>query len=223
MLTLILAEAALELVPKEITKHRSVINHAKRKGKKPHEILLDRSFHHSAMRNLNLSYKRGRPDLVHQSLLMATSSPLYFTGNLKVIVHTINDKIILLSPGVRLPKSYHRFEGLMEKLFKVRRIEYEGKILLELKDGDFKSLIKEISVSKVIGLAEEGERSNFEEVAKKLRNAAVVIGAFPKGTFSDKVKAHLDEVYSIHPLSLETSVVVARIIYEYEKFINLFL
>ncbi|MCP8317603.1 MAG: 16S rRNA methyltransferase, partial [archaeon] len=61
-LVLILAESALELIPHELWKHPSVVKHASSKGKKVSEILLDRSYHHSAMLRLKDSEKRGRPD-----------------------------------------------------------------------------------------------------------------------------------------------------------------
>ena len=50
MLSLIVAESALELVPKEIQQHNSVISHSKKLGKKPSEILLDNSWHFAAMK-----------------------------------------------------------------------------------------------------------------------------------------------------------------------------
>ncbi|MEM4311312.1 MAG: ribosome biogenesis protein [Nitrososphaerales archaeon] len=218
MLTLILADASLELVPRKIAKHSSVVKLARRKGKKPEEILLDRSYHHSAMLSLPFSYKRGRPDIVHFALLIATSSPLYRMNKLKIFVHTINDKLIVLSHGLRFPKAYHRFEGLMEQLFKIERIEYKGKALLELKEKDFEGLMKELKLKRVIGLSRKGKASTFEDVARKLEdNSAIVIGGFPKGSFTDKVLKNIHELYSVHKLSLETALVVDRILYEYEK------
>ncbi|RMF32242.1 MAG: ribosome biogenesis protein, partial [Candidatus Nitrosothermus koennekii] len=94
MLSLIIAEAALELVPKELQNHRSVINHAKRLNRKPSEILLDRSYHHRAMLRLKDQWKRGRPDLVHISLLAVTSTPLYREGLIDLYLHTIADKVL---------------------------------------------------------------------------------------------------------------------------------
>jgi len=37
--------------------------------------------------------KRGRPDLVHFSILEATTIPLYLQNKMKLFVHTIDDKI----------------------------------------------------------------------------------------------------------------------------------
>jgi rRNA small subunit pseudouridine methyltransferase Nep1 len=65
LLNFVLAESALELVPEEIRSKQAVVNDSKRRGLDASEILLDRSFHHSAMTSLKDSEKRGRPDIVH--------------------------------------------------------------------------------------------------------------------------------------------------------------
>jgi len=133
MLSLILAESSLELVPKELQNHNSVISHSKKLGKKPSEILLDNSWHYGAMKGIKNEIKRGRPDLVHFSLLEATSIPLYYEKKISIYVHTIDDKVIFIGDDVRLPKSYHRFVGLIEKLFSEKVVQAEGKKLLEIK------------------------------------------------------------------------------------------
>ena len=56
----------------------------KLKNRYPDNILLDRSFHHFAMNVLSDAHKRGRPDLVHFSLLEATSTPLYLNNKLNI-------------------------------------------------------------------------------------------------------------------------------------------
>jgi len=220
-LVLILAESALELVPKEIWKHPSVVKHALSKGKKVGEILLDRSYHHSAMLRLKDADKRGRPDIVHFSLLEATSSPLYMRGLMEVFVHTVNDEVIKLGKSVRLPKAYLRFEGLMEKLFKERKIiASSNEILLEIKEQSFKELISEIKPSITVGLSRLRERNNFEGVAKELskyENPAIVVGGFPRGHFSPNTSSIFNRLYSCHELPLEAHVIIARIVYEFEK------
>ena len=223
-LILILAESALELVPNEIWKHPSVVKHASLKGKKVSEILLDRSYHHSAMVKLKDANKRGRPDIVHFALLEVTSSPLYMGGFIEVYVHTVADKVIKLGKYVRLPKAYFRFEGLFEKLFKEGKIvSPNNEILLEMKKQSFKELISEIKPSITIGLSRLGEKNNFEGVAKELARydkPAFVVGGFPRGHFSQKVVANFDKLYSCHVLPLEAHVVIARIVYEFEKLLG---
>jgi len=116
LLNFVLAESALELVPKEIRKQPAVSSDARRREKDSSEILLDRSFHHSAMAKLKDSEKRGRPDLVHGALLSVTGTPLYLEGKVRVYVHTYDDVVVEVLPKTRIPKSYLRFRGLMEQV-----------------------------------------------------------------------------------------------------------
>jgi len=219
---LIIADAALETVPKVITKHPAVVKHASKKGKPPHEILLDRSYHHAAMLKLDNAGKRGRPDLIHFALLEATLIPLYQKNMLTIYVHTIAGKAIFLHENVRLPKSYFRFEGLMEELFKEGKVKSEDKVLMEVKDMLFEDLLNVIKPTKVIGLSRTGAKSNAETVARSIDNkSAIVIGGFPRSHFPSTVSEKLDCLYSISEYSLEAHVVIARILYEYEKLLDI--
>ena len=64
MISLILSESALELVPYELQEHPSVVSHAKKLRKYPSDILLDNSWHFAAMKGIKNEIKRGRPDPV---------------------------------------------------------------------------------------------------------------------------------------------------------------
>ena len=77
MLTLILAESALEIVPKELQNHASVISYCKRNEKKPSDILLDNSWHFSAMKGIKNEIKRGRPDIIPVSYTHLTLPTIY--------------------------------------------------------------------------------------------------------------------------------------------------
>lgn len=225
LLSLIIAESALETVPRSIARHPSVAGHASRKGKRAEEILLDRSYHHAAMTKLRDAARRGRPDLVHFALLEATSIPLYHKDMLRVYVHTAGDKVLSLGERVRLPKSYHRFEGLVEDLFSKRKIRSDSKMLMGLRDMSFCELISELKPEKVIGLSRTGARSSAEEVARMAvgggrgidSSAAIVVGGFPHGHFSKEVSREMDHTYSISELAMEAHVVIARVLYECEK------
>ena len=109
MITLVIAEAALETVPREIATHPAVVSRARKLGAKPSEMLLDRSYHHAAMKKLQESWKRGRPDIVHFALMEALSTPLFASSRLQIFVHTIDDRIITIANNLRIPKSYFRF------------------------------------------------------------------------------------------------------------------
>lgn len=218
MLSLILAESSLELVPQELQNHNSVISHSKKLGKKPSEILLDNSWHFGAMKGIKNEIKRGRPDIVHFSLLEATSIPLYYEKKIAIYVHTIGDKVIFIGNQVRLPKSYHRFSGLVEKLFSERVIQSEGKNLLEIKEMTFNQLLQEINPKRIIGLSTQGIPSTYENIAQKLTDdSCFVVGGFPKGHFSNEIKKRFEYTVNVGLTSLDAHVIISRILYEYEK------
>jgi rRNA small subunit pseudouridine methyltransferase Nep1 len=96
----------------------------------------------------------------------------------------------------------------------------EGTILMKLSDGTFADLIDMIKPDMVIGLSTVGVQSRAQKVAEMAHNidrCAFVIGGFAKGHFSENVTRNLGPTYSISNIRLEAHVVVARILYEYEK------
>jgi len=218
MISLVLAESALELVPLEIQNHPSVLSHAQKLGKNSSEILLDNSWHFAAMKGMHNEIKRGRPDLIHFSILEATTIPLYFQNKIKIYIHTIDNKVLYIGKNVHIPKSYHRFEGLIEKLFQEKIIKSDTEILLEIKEKSFSELIDEIKPSKIIGLSTKGKLSSFEKISSEISdNTCIVVGGFQKGHFSESVQNKINHLFSIDTLSYEAHVVVARMLYEYEK------
>ena len=218
MISLILSESALELVPYELQKHPSVISHAKKLQKHPSEILLDNSWHFAAMKGIKNEIKRGRPDLVHFSILEATTIPLYYQNKLNLFVHTIDNKVIHFGKNVHIPKSYHRFQGVIEKLFQDKKVLSKNELLLEIKDQTFSELIHEINPSNVIGFSTSGQSSSYQKIASDIPdNSCIVIGGFQKGHFSDSTQSEITNLYSIGNDSFEGHVIVSRILYEYEK------
>jgi len=215
---LILAESALELVPKELQDNNSVLAYSKKMNKKPSKVILDVSWHFAAMRGIKDEIKRGRPDLVHFCLLESCTIPLYFEKKLHVYVHTINDKVIFVGENVRLPKSYHRFVGLIEKLYSERKIEQDGKKLLEIKDMTFGELVDKLDPKKVIGFSTRGQTSSYDKIAESIvEDSCIVVGGFSKGHFSDKILKKIDDLFSVDRNTLEAHVVISRLLYECEK------
>ena len=227
MLNLVIAETALETIPLEIFQHSS-LKKIRDSGKKPTQILLDRTFHHFAILSSNLKqdYKRARPDILHIILLNVLATPLFKNNQLKVFVHTINNQVIKIGDNLRIPKSYSRYEGLILDLFKNKKIiSKDGYLLLELNDNlSFSDLLnKYIKPDVIIGLSTNGIFKNFEYISKELfefKNPCIVIGGFPKGHFSKDIESRLEKKYSISNLSLEAHIVISRLLYEFEKINN---
>jgi rRNA small subunit pseudouridine methyltransferase Nep1 len=221
MLNLAFIEASLELVPPEILNHPSVKRNAKRRGKRPEETLLDRSLHHYAMNKLDGSEKRGRPDILHYCLLLAFGSPLNRDGDLRVYANTLNGYSIRIDPQTRPPRDCLRFNSLMEQLFLNGKVPTDAaNPLMTLKRERLEKLKQSITPSRTIALSSHGEPSDFQNVSKILaaeENPLVLIGAYPNGPMDDETISLADDVYSVHPESLEAWTVTSRIIYEFEK------
>jgi len=216
MLNLILAESALELVPKEIRKRPAIVNDSKRRGIDANGILLDRSFHHSAMTGLKDSEKRGRPDLVHATLLSATGTPIYLRGLVKVYVHTYDDWVLEIEPKTRIPKNYLRFRGLMEEVLVEKPLEG----LVTAYPMQISELARKLSADLAVGLSVQGKMTPLGDLARTVveaRAPVVVVGGFPRGHFTERTLSVLDQLVRIHADPLEAHVVVSRILYEVER------
>ena len=224
MLILILAESAIETIPKSLWKQPSVKSHSEKRGKHPKFLLLDRSYHHAAMKRLPQNHKRGRPDIIHFALLEALGSPLNKANELQVYVHTINDQTITLDSKARLPRNYNRFVGLIEQLFELKRAPPTGPALLELEHKNMSQLLKGIKPTYTVAFSRVGKPSTIEETISRLSSKeklAVIIGGFPHGHFSETTIKLANEVVCIDPEMLETWTVTSRVIYEYERAISL--
>ncbi|ASI99967.1 16S rRNA methyltransferase [Thermococcus celer] len=215
MLHLVIAEAELEPVPKDIANHPAVVNHARRRGKRPEETILDATYHHAAIKKLPDGERRGRPDIVHVCLLNALESIANREGLLRVYVHTRNDEVIYVKPETRIPRNYNRFVGLMESLFKNRAVPRDLK-LLRLEEKSLGELVDEIKPDGVFVMHEDGELMKppeFGRTLSRFQNPLVVVGGFPHGDFRGKIPGRKVSLYR-EPLMAWT--VVNEIIINFE-------
>ena len=220
VLSLVLAESSIELVPNELVHHPAVVKWAQKKGKDPKTLVLDQTYHHSAILRLGLHGRgRGRPDISHFSLLLALGSPLNLTGGLRCYVHTRDDNIINVDSKTRLPRNTDRFTSLLEQLYQERVVPPAGRPLLSIKHGHIGDLLDEISGS-VIALTIRGLPKRMDEVGSSLAkydNPVLLVGGFPMGHFSKETLSRAKESYQIYSQGLEAWTVVARAIYDYER------
>lgn len=222
MLTLILGDTELELVPAKIQNHPSVVAHAKIHGKKASSILLDSSTHHSAIKELpgNNNLRRGRPDIAHQFLLLSLDSILNAEGKLRVMIHTRNNDVINVAPETRLPKNYNRFVGLMEQLFETGKVPpgSENPLITLEKSVELKTLIEKQESDLSVALSPDGKSvklNNYFEKLKK-KNVACIIGGFPEGDFHSQIYEIVDDKISIHKDALKVWTVTSELIVNYE-------
>lgn len=218
MLYIILAESSLELIPKQICNHPSVVSYSKKFKKNSSNTLLDNSWHFGAMKGLDNEIKRGRPDIIHLTLLSLCTTPVFYENKIKVFVHTVNNEVISINNNTRLPKSYHRFQGLMEKLFLTKKIESEDEILMEMKNSSLSQLISKIKPTRIIGLTTQGQKTSLDKLVEQIEeNSCIILGGFQKGHFSNETEKIIEESFSINDSSLEAHLVASRLAYEYEK------
>lgn len=226
MLTFVLAESAVETTPEKLWKHPSVIKHAQEWRTEPRYALLDRSFHHSAMKSLEQNEKRGRPDIAHFALLEALGSPLNKEGLLQTYVHTVNDFVIAANSETRLPRNYDRFVGLIQQLYQSGRVppEESEKALLTIEQKTMQQLIQSIKPSYVLAFSRVGKPATIEKAVLKIvheKKPVAIVGGFPSGHFSEATLKLVNETVCIDPEMLEAWTVTSRVIYESERALGL--
>lgn len=217
VLTLVLADAELELVPPQIQSHPAVRTSAKRRGRSPASILLDSSLHHTALTKCPEGERRGRPDITHLFVLLCLDSVLNTQRRLQTIVHTRNDDVIRIAPETRIPKNYPRFVGLMESLFEQGAVPQE-KPLLSLERGiSLERLLSDLPSPKW-AFAEAGERVDlWTELSTVEADLTAVVGGFPHGDFRSPVASLCDRVVSIHEEPLRAWTVTSEILVAYRQ------
>ena len=217
VLTLVLADAELELAPPPIQGHPAVRTSAKKRGRSPSAILLDSSLHHPALRRFPDGERRGRPDIVHLFVLLCLDSVLNGLGQLRMIVHTRNDEVIRIAPETRIPKNYPRFVGLMEDLFDKGAVPPD-KPLLTLERGiPLKTLLASLPPPRW-AFSETGDRINlWTELAGLPGDLTAVVGGFPHGDFLSPVGTLCDRIVSIHDEPLRAWTVTSEILVAYRQ------
>jgi rRNA small subunit pseudouridine methyltransferase Nep1 len=213
--TLILAEAAVELVPRSLRDHTSVVVNAKRAGRDPARTLLDSSFHHRAMRGLPASERRGRPDIAHFCLLLAQGSRLNTAGRLRTFLHTRDNVVIAVKPETRLPRVYDRFKGLIEQVI-VEGAVPQDEQFLRVEEGGLAELMKAVAPARTVLFTPKGPRTTLQKlfpVKAPVDGTALIVGAFSTGDFEAKTKAVATQQASIADEPMEAWAVVGELLH----------
>jgi rRNA small subunit pseudouridine methyltransferase Nep1 len=230
MLTLILAESSIERVPSQLRKHPSVIAHARRRRRDPASLILDRTYHHSAMMTMkdgSLSEglaKRGRPDIAFHVLLQALGSPLNREGLLRTYIHTVDDNVIDIDPTLRPPRNYDRFIGILEQLYDQKSVPPDERPLLSIRQCTLPRLVEEVAASMTVAFSTAGKPASMKDACSSLvhaRTPVVLIGGFARSHFKQSTSQLADHTFSVDKEPLDAWVVAARLIYEYECRIGL--
>ena len=221
MLTLVLAEAEVELMPAELCSHPAVIAHARQRGKQPRQILLDSNYHHAAMNNLPEGRRRGRPDITHLFLLTALESIANKQEKLQIFIHTRNDQVITVNPKTRIMRNYERFLGLLEQLFETRVVPDTIHPLLSLQENiSLKQIIEQQQADSIAALSKDGKpvvlQHYFADLKKKNKHHLLfLIGGFPSGQFHTPLDTITNEVISLYHEMLSAWTVASELLVTY--------
>jgi rRNA small subunit pseudouridine methyltransferase Nep1 len=200
VLRILLADAEVELAPAEIAGHPSIRATARDQNRKPGEVLLDQNAHGAATSRLADGRRRGRPDILHYTLLALLESPLCKSGGLEVAVHTRHDLFIRIRPDTRLPRGEARFQGLLGKVLRDGRSN-DDKDPLVWVEGERTpaQVIEAFAKGPVLRLDEAGTTTTPAGIVAQAKGGelTLVLGAFPLGDFSGGWKAAAPTTVSI--------------------------
>jgi len=212
VLRVLLAEAELERVPADIAGHPVVRRHAQAQDKRPGQLILDQNHHGAALRGLPDGERRGRPDIVHYTLLSLLESPLCKQGGLEVAIHTRHGELLRIRPDTRLPRGEQRFAGLMAKVLTEGRSQDKEPLLWMEATCEPAEALQRFATGPVVRLDEGGtpvDGASFAALADG-GELTVVLGAFPSGPFSAAWQTAVPTAVAVFPQPLNAWAVAAE-------------
>ncbi|MEM0139853.1 MAG: 16S rRNA methyltransferase [Ferroplasma sp.] len=220
MLRIIIADAELQLIPKVMWRDQAIKKIALKNHKETAEIILDSNYMHTSIEKYfpGESTRLGRPDIIYLFLQMAMESILNKSHKMEIYIHTRDNYIISINPDTNLPRSYNRFIGLFEDLYKKKSIEFNGNTLLSIKEGSLIDLVKAMD-GYTFALSPHGKDSTMSEIISQ-NNINVIIGGFSQGDYLSDVYSNF-EAMKIFGSELTIWSVGMEIIAQYERFIHI--
>jgi rRNA small subunit pseudouridine methyltransferase Nep1 len=213
MLSLIIADSEIELIPEKIARHPLVVHRARGRRREPEQILLDSNYDHRAMRALENGDRRGRPDIAHICLLIALDSIPSREGELRVHIHTRHDSVLTFDSSTRIPRSQARFYGILEGILSTG----EGTKFIGYRRMGLVELVRSIGPDLALCLSPAGQRTNLSREMTGKDNIVAIVGGFPRGDFASPVDQIADRMVSLWRDSLDAWTAVAETISAYRN------
>ena len=187
-INIIFFECALELIPEQLRTHPLIRNKWRRSVKKNKGILLDGAIHRPLLSLLDDAEKRGRPDIIHHSLINLVYSPLFSEKKVKIFLHTRNDLCIQIPSMWRIPVNYNRFCGLFSQLLLKKRVPISDEPLLTAETCSLEKLLQKFMDSVFYFCELPNEKweknrivDNFADISKH-SSTTFLLGGFQHGT-----------------------------------------
>ena len=214
-ISFLLFDSGLELFTKSILKEIMKQNLRVSQNQKKLDVLLENPIHGNLLKSIpEGSSKRGRPDIIHTSLLFALNSPIFLENSASISVHTRNNEIFWARNDWKIPPSYVRFRGIMEELLKYGRVPKTGEQILSLeKDISVEDWVVKQKPSAVLLMDEDGVNISLKKLGTILsteHHPIILIGGYQRGKIQPQYRKLAQNVYSIYSRSLPTWSILSR-------------
>lgn len=163
-MNLIIADAAVALVPDEWKSDRSISKYVKKRNRLP---IVDGAKHQHLLKDVELSQRKDRPDILHFALLTALGySDLIPTLS---VYFTTSSTWYHVDSDTRLPRAQNRFYGILEQ------------VLAETSNNPFIKQVSPINFSSddTIYFSSKGRELEKQDLQK----SNFVFGGFAHGSY----------------------------------------
>ncbi len=144
------------------------------------------------------SDRRGRPDIVYDSLRILLADDHFRDGELSVTVHTIHDEVLVFDYGASAPEDYTTFKQVLAEILS----SPEGKNRRgwrRVANRSLDRLVRDLGADATILLSPKGEEIPLTALLNELHHLDIVIivGAFPEGDFRSDAYSIAHHVVSL--------------------------
>lgn len=153
--------------------------------------------------------RRSEPDLVHITLLLAIDSGLSEERELRVIVHTRDDKIFRIESHVEIPENFKEFENMI-----VDTVQGRGPKGITYSENNLMEILEE-EVGHRIVMSPHGEKTPPIDIFSRAEDYVAVIGGFKEGDFVSPVYEWADKKISISDSLMKSWSVAAEVLVAY--------
>ena len=153
--------------------------------------------------------RRSEPDLVHITLLLAIDSGLSEERELRVIVHTRDDKIFRIESHVEIPENFEEFENMI-----VDTVQGHGPQGINYSEQSLMDVLKDEVGHKIV-MSPHGEKKSPIDIFSRAEDYVVVVGGFKEGDFVSPVYEWADKNVSISNRLMKSWSVAAEVLVAY--------